>query len=185
MPLAKAEVKTAIIDELRTRFTFLATAETSEIEQLLGHKDIRPAYEEIKARIQGANSVPDQLRDSGITADMWAFASAARRDRGEARAEHAATTKRIADEAAQKVKLANAKLATRLAATDTPIVGIVEAGVDVLPPQVTLQLNRITDQKQRDAFSDAAMLEWRKARIAAVYGTAPFSKERERGTLSE
>jgi hypothetical protein len=181
MPKTREEVTEEIYEELRAQFAWLGQADNSDIQQLLGHRDVKPAYDKIKARLNGVNKVPDHMRESGVTPDMWAYVQSVRSSRNEARAEHAATSKKLSEDYEVKVRAAKALLDTKLTATESPIVRIIEAGVDALPAPVIFRLNKIADKSERATRTAEALSEFRKHAIEQVYGEAPFSTANEAG----
>jgi hypothetical protein len=181
MPLKKEEVTEAILSELKTRFKFLATATDDEIQSMLGHKDIRPAYKEIKDKVNGNNAVPDGFRDSGIDASMWEFAQSMRESRSAARAAHAESSKLLAEKYDREVKRLAAELDDRLAATTTPIVQIIELGVNDLPAQLVFTLNKITDKAERAKKTAESLTALRKRAVERTYADVPFQPQNEQG----
>jgi len=181
MPLTKEETKKLILDELRSQFTYLSAATDGDVEKLLGHRDIRPTYDRIKARVNGENAVPDDFASAGITPDMWAHVATVRESRNTARVAHAAESKRLAEEYDKAVKRLNMQLDTQLQATESPIVQIIELGADNLSAQVLFKLNQITDKKQRALKLNEALVELRKYHIRRAYGDVGFSSQNEAG----
>jgi hypothetical protein len=181
MPKTREEVTEEIYDELRAQFKWLGSADNSEIQQLLGHREIKPAYDKIKDRLNGVNKVPDHMSDSGVTPEMWAYVQSVRSSRNEARAEHAATSKKLSEDYEAKVRAAKAILDSKLTATESPIVSIVEAGVDSLPAAVIYRLNKVADKTERATRTADALIEFRKQAITRAYGDAPFAAANEAG----
>jgi hypothetical protein len=112
---------------------------------------------------------------------MWAYVQSVRSSRNDARAEHAATSKKLSEDYEIKVRAAKAILDTKLTATESPIVRIIEAGVDALPAPVIFRLNKIADKSERATRTAEALSEFRKQAIEQVYGEAPFSTANEAG----
>jgi hypothetical protein len=181
MPKSKDDVRASIIAELKShpKLAFLAAAPDAEIYALLGHKDVMPIYEDIKSRLNAANTVPDAMAESGITADMWQYVNSVRESRTDARKQHAIATTQLAADYKAKLKMADDELADALTRTETPIVTIVEAGVDALPANAVFKLNAIKDKKARATAESDALVIYRKAMLAKIYSGNKFSASTE------
>jgi hypothetical protein len=163
------EYDTTLIDAVRAQFPDLAVSEPRVIMQLLGTKSIAPWYKEWKGKQSLEKALPDPWLAAGLDGRAWDWCVNNKQTRAAVRKAHADKTKKLAAEHKQRVEAADRERDMALLATDSPLMDLMEAGFDQIPLAAQARVSSATDDAARKTLLDAALLQYRRARIADLY----------------
>lgn len=144
------------------------TVTKSDLPALLGQRDVDAWYKRWKYTRNSFKALPTDLRNTGLTGEIWAVYLKAHETRAKHRKAHADLTKRYADEHKERVKAANADLKSKLATTDTKLVRLLEAKVGDLPLDKQAELVALKDEKTRNDETKKAIAAFVASGLAAL-----------------
>lgn len=152
------------------------TAETdlAVVQRMLGVPGVREWYAQYRAEYAIESSLPDHWREAGLTAPEWAGVQVARRARTEARANAAKLLNQAAADYAARQKAIEASLNEILSRQTTPLIEVVEAGLDRLPLSARLAIERQTGD-ERTAAANQALSDHRRIWVAAFHARPTVS----------
>jgi hypothetical protein len=154
---------------LERQFPDLKGTTSATKSKLLGTRSVQPWYREWRQRQALLKALPDQYADAGFTPAMWAWAVDIKQRRKTVRAEHAEAVKQLALTHKQKVDIADRRRDTDLAASDSPLMQLLEAGYEDLPLAVQAQIAGASDDAARKKMLDSALLRFQQARLRELY----------------
>jgi hypothetical protein len=158
-----------LVDALRAQFPAFQNAPPEVITSLLGSKTVAPWYKQWKEQRAIDKALPDAFADAGFTGDIWKWATNIRTQRSTVRKTHADTTQRLAREHKQKVDLADASLHSGLAATDSPLMDLIEAGFEQLPLASQVAVSSAVDNTTRERLLGEHLATFRRTGLHALY----------------
>jgi hypothetical protein len=158
-----------LANAMRAQFPDLRTTESTVLAKLLGTKSIAPWYAQYKEKRALEQSLPDAFAEAGLSAEMWAWATAEKQRRSAARKAHADAVKILATEYKQKVDIADRRRDADLASTDSALMDVIEAGFDQLPLKAQASVSAATDDANRKTLLDDAIKRFRQAKIRELY----------------
>lgn len=149
-------------------------ADVTVVRRLLSSPHVREWYADYRATRAQALALPAHWRDAGLTAQQWAQAEAARQQVRAHRAAFAREAAQISAEFQQRLRIAEANLATRVDAVASPLTRVLDAGYEQLPLDAQIRIESQTGAA-RDTLLKAELAAARRTWVAALQrGENPF-----------